>query len=252
MMVCTVVAAGGLAGCGGSGGGNAEGKPSPARSVSDAQRMTEALTLFKGYRSFGLEGEVRDEVNTLVDLHVDRQGNCVGSYRNLGATTEFVVIGDRAWSAFDEKGLSSSIETARYMGPDAVDAAKDAAATARGKYVESSAAELTEANIALSLCRMDRAYADVPASVTSAEHSRPRTEKGERRVSLTHTHEDGEVVVEVPKAGTPKPRRIEFEVRDVPVLVDIDDYDVPVKVQRPDTSDVVQAEDVRGLNPFAD
>jgi hypothetical protein len=71
-------------------------------------------------------------------------------------------------------------------------------------------------------------------------------------VSLTHTHEDGEVVVEVPKAGTPKPRRIEFEVRDVPVLVDIDDYDVPVKVQRPDTSDVVQAEDVRGLNPFAD
>ncbi|MET7525448.1 hypothetical protein [Streptomyces sp900116325] len=213
--------------------------------------MTEALTLFKGYRSFGLKGEIRDEVNTLVDLHVDRQGNCAGSYRNLGATTEFVVIGDRAWSAFDEKGLNGSIESARYVGPDAVAAAKDAVATARGKYVESSAAELTEANVALSLCRMDRAYADVPASVTSAEHSSPRTEKGERRVSLMHAREDGEVVVQVPKAGTPTPRRI-IEIRDVPVLVDIDDHDVPVKVQRPDTSDVVQAEEVRGLNPFAD
>ncbi|MET7494484.1 hypothetical protein [Streptomyces sp900116325] len=214
--------------------------------------MTEALTLFKGYRSFGLKGEVRDEVNILVDLHVDRQGNCAGSYRNLGATTEFVVIGDRAWSAFDEEGLNRFIETARYVRPDAVAATKDAVATARGKYVESSAAELTGASVALYLCRMDRAYADVPASVTSAEHSSPRTENGERRVSLMHAREGGEVVVQVPKAGTPTPRRIEFEIRDVPVLVDIDDYDVPVKVQRPDTSDVVQAEEVRGLDPFAD
>ncbi|WP_327239976.1 hypothetical protein OG243_21595 [Streptomyces sp. NBC_01318] len=71
-------------------------------------------------------------------------------------------------------------------------------------------------------------------------------------MSLTHTHENGEVVVQVPKAGTPTPRRIEFEIRDVPVLVDIDDYDAPVKVQRPDPSDVVQAKDVRRLDPFAD
>ncbi|WP_406322147.1 hypothetical protein [Streptomyces sp. NBC_01637] len=220
--------------------------------MSDAQRMTEALTLFKGYQSFGLKGEIRDEVNTRIDLHVDRQGNCAGSYQNLDATTEFVIIGDRAWWAYDEKGLNASIEFAGYVGPEAVAAAKEAAAKARGKYVESSAAKLTETVVALSLCRMDRAYADVPASVPSAEHSSPRTEKGERRVSLTHTHENGEVVVQVPKAGTPTPRRIEFEIRDVPVLVDIDDYDAPVKVQRPDHSDVVQAKDVRGLDPFAD
>ncbi|WP_406447312.1 hypothetical protein OG782_00865 [Streptomyces sp. NBC_00876] len=251
MMLCTVVAAGGLAGCGGSGGGNEDRKASPAPSASDAQRMTEALKLFKGYRSFGLKGEVRDEAYTRIDLHVDRQGNCAGSYQAIESTTEFVIIGDRAWSAYDEKGLNDSIEMAGYQGPEAVAAAKEAVAKARGKYVESSADELTE-SVALSLCRMDRAYAKVPASVTKAERGRPRTENGERRVSLTHTHEGGEVVVHVSPTGTPTPRSIEFEIGDVPVVVDIDDYDVPVKARRPDSSDVVQSEDVRGLDPFAD
>ncbi|UZK52772.1 hypothetical protein NEH16_00400 [Streptomyces drozdowiczii] len=136
------------------------------------------------------------------------------------------------------------------VGPEAVAAAKDAIAKSRGKYVESSAAELT-AQTAVSLCRMDRAYAGVPASVTTAKHSNPRAVDGEQRVTLTHAVKDGEVVVHVPKTGKPTPRGIEFEIADTPVVVDVYDADVPVEPQKPDASDVVKAEDVRGLDPFA-
>ncbi|MFG2600621.1 hypothetical protein [Streptomyces sp. NPDC048462] len=212
--------------------------------------MTEALKTFKGYRSFGLKGEVRDEVGSAIDLHVDREGHCAGTYTRFHGVTRFVIIGDRAWSVYDEKTLNGSIVDAQFVGPEAVAAAKGAVAKARGKYVESSATELTD-QIALSLCRMDTAYAGVPASVTTAEHSNPRTKDGEQRVALTHTVKDGEVVVHVPKAGRPTPHGIEFEIADTPVVVDVYDVDVPVEPQRPDASDVVKAEDVRGLDPFA-
>jgi hypothetical protein len=58
-----------------------------------------------------------DKVNTRIDLHVDRQGNCAGSYQNLGATTEFVIIGNRAWWANDEKGLNASMSSRDTWGP---------------------------------------------------------------------------------------------------------------------------------------
>ncbi|WP_406099817.1 hypothetical protein [Streptomyces sp. NBC_01013] len=80
--------------------------------MSDAQRMTQALTLFRGYRSFGLTGEVRDAVDTQIGLHVDRQGNCAGTYRRLGGTTEFVIIGDRAWEKHDATALSGVLDFA--------------------------------------------------------------------------------------------------------------------------------------------
>ncbi|MFD5728425.1 hypothetical protein ACFWMT_20345 [Streptomyces sp. NPDC058368] len=248
-VLCAVVAVSGLAGCGGTDDKAAEAKASSAPSVSDAQRMTEALETFKAYRSFGLKGEVRDEVGTSIDLHVDREGHCTGTYTRAHAVSRFVILGDRAWSAYDDATLNDSIVLAQIVGPEAVAAAKDAIAKARGKYVESSAAELT-AQTALSLCRMDTAYAGVPASVTTAEHSNPRVVDGEQRVTLTHAVKDGEVVVHVPESGRPTPRGIEFEIADTPVVVDVYDADVPVDPQKPDASDVVKAEDVRGLYPF--
>lgn len=36
------------------------------------------------------------------------------------------------------------------------------------------------------------------------------------------------------------------------MVADVYDVDVPVEPQRPDPSDVVKAEDVRGLDPFAE
>lgn len=251
MMLCGVVATGALAACGGGGTGNAEDKPSSAPSVSDAQRMTGALTLFKRYRSFGLKGEVRGDTYTSIDLHVDRQGNCAGSYETLGNTTEFVIIGNRGWEAFDEGGLNSSVELAKLVKPEAVASAEAAVEKARGKYVASSASELTSI-AALSLCRMDQAYQEVPDSVTTAERGTPRTEDGERRVSLMYPGKDGEVVVRVPETGTPTPRHIEFEIGDAPVLVDIDDQDVPVEVEPPAPSDVVSEDVARALDPFGD
>ncbi|MEV5201072.1 hypothetical protein [Streptomyces sp. NPDC053720] len=47
---------GGTAGCGGSGGESGEKGPSGPAPVSDARRMSESLTLLKGYRSLGLTG----------------------------------------------------------------------------------------------------------------------------------------------------------------------------------------------------
>ncbi|WP_406099818.1 hypothetical protein [Streptomyces sp. NBC_01013] len=99
---------------------------------------------------------------------------------------------------------------------------------------------------------MDRVFEAVPASVSSAKQGIARTENGERRVSLTHTREDGEVVVKIPETGMPTPRHIEFDIADVPVLVGIDDYDKPVEVHRPAASDVVLAKDVGEFLPSAD
>lgn len=251
VMVCGVVATGALAACGGSGTGRSEGKPSPAPSASDAERMTEALKLFRGYRSYGLKGEVRDDVGTRIDVHVDRRGNCAGSYETLGNTTRFVMVGNQAWEAYDEGGLSSFVELAKLVKPEAVASTEAAVEKTRGKYVAWSARELRNV-LALSLCGMDRPHQEVPDSVPTAERGSAGTEDGVRLVSLTYPGKDGEVVVRVPETGTPTPRHIEFEIGDVPVLVDIDDQNLPVEAEPPAPSDVVAADDVRGLDLLSD
>ncbi|MFD6530479.1 hypothetical protein [Streptomyces sp. NPDC060184] len=246
VVLCGVVATGALTACGGSGTGKPESKPSPVPSASDAERMTEALEIFRGYRSYGLKGEVRDDVGTRIDLHVDRRGNCAGSYETLGNTTRFVMVGNQAWEAYDEGGLSSFVELAKLTNPEAVASTEAAVEKARGKYVEWSARELKNA-LALSLCGTDRAYEELPDSVTTAERGNGGTKDGVRLISLTHPEEDGEVVVQVPETGTPTPRHIEFEIGDVPVLVDIDDPNMPFEAEPPAPSAVVSADDARGL-----
>lgn len=237
----------GTAGCGGSGSGaEADGEPS-APAMSDARRMSESLALLKGYRSLGLKGEFRGEVPRTVDLHADRQRNCVGTFEELGTTTEVVVIGDRGWMLYDDKKLDNTRSFAKSYAPDRLAAVEEAVEKARGKYVEYPAREVLRYP-GLILCDLDRAFAKVPGKVGGAgEKGNPRTKDGERTVQLTHGSGGDEVSVHVPEKGGSVPRGIDFSLDDAPVLLELGDYDEPVRVKPPGRADTVSAEEVKGL-----
>ncbi|WLQ43100.1 hypothetical protein P8A22_26140 [Streptomyces laculatispora] len=227
--------------------------PFVAAPVSDARRMSESLALLKGYRSLGMKGEFRGDMMRTVDLHPDRQGNCVGTYTEPGTTTRLittkvVVIGDRGWAAYDDAGLERTLSFAKSFAPDKVAAVEEAVKNARGKYVEYSAREMLQFP-SLILCSPDQAFAGVPGKVSSAEEvGNPRTRAGERLVQLTHGSGGGEVSVHVPERGGSVPRGIDFSFGDAPVLLELDDYDEPVQVQQPSRADIVRAEEVQGLD----
>ncbi|MBO0913099.1 hypothetical protein OG322_25245 [Streptomyces sp. NBC_01260] len=44
------------------------------------------------------------------------------------------------------------------------------------------------------------------------------------------------------------PRGIDFSFGDAPVLLELDDYDEPVRVKQPSRADIVRAEEVQGLD----
>ncbi|MFJ7491999.1 hypothetical protein ACIQZB_12215 [Streptomyces sp. NPDC097727] len=246
-LLCAVVVMSGVAGCGGSDGKSGGGEPSGAATVSNAQRMSASLKLLKDYRSLGLKGEFRGDMIRKVDLHADRQGNCVGTYAESDSTTKVVITGGRGWLAYDDRGLESIRSFAQSYMPDKVAAVEEAVKKARGKYVEYPVHDVLQFP-GVNLCALDRAFAGVPGKVGSAERGNPRTEVGERLVSLTHAFEDGEVVVHVPEKGEPVPRGVEFEIDDNPVLLELDDYDEPVNVKPPGPADIVQEKEVRGLD----
>ncbi|MFI9624741.1 hypothetical protein [Streptomyces sp. NPDC052042] len=217
--------------------------------------MSEALTSLKGYRSLRVKGEFRSDGGynfNRVDLHVDRQGNCAGSYMpSHPPTTKFVIIGDRAWLAHDDEFLEEIRTFAKNVMPDKVAGVEEAIKRARGKYIEYSVRDLDYPS--LILCDLDRLFAGVPEKVDSAEEvGNPRTKGGVRTVQLTHARGDGELAVHVPEKGKPVPRGIEFEIDGDPVLLEFEDYDEPVRVRPPRRADTVLAEEVRGLDVLAD
>ncbi|MDV9201437.1 hypothetical protein [Streptomyces sp. Wh19] len=244
-----VAVMGATAGCAGSdGGAGADGGPSAPAPVADARRMSESLTLLKGYRSLGLKGEVRGEVPRTVDLHADRHGNCVGTYEELGATNEVVVIGDRGWVLYGDKKLESSRTFAKTYAPDQLPAVEKAIEKARGKYVEYPAHEVLQYP-GLNLCDLGRAFAKLPGTVSSAEEKgNPRAKGGERTVQLTHGSGGDEVSVHVPEKAGSVPRGIDFVIGDAPALLELGDYDEPVRVKPPNRADIVSAEEVKGMN----
>ncbi|MEU9317093.1 hypothetical protein [Streptomyces sp. NPDC048295] len=214
--------------------------------------MSESLTLLKGYRSLGLKGEFRGEVSRMIDLHADRHGNCVGTYLELGTTTEVVVIGDRGWARYDDKRLEETRSFAKTYVPDKLAAVEEAVEKARGKYVEYPARQMLQ-DPGLILCDPGRAFAKVPGAVSSAEETgNPRIKGGERTVQLTHGSGGDEVSVHVPEKGGAVPRGIDFTLGDAPVLLELGDYDEPVRVKPPSRADIVSAEEVKGLDAFAE
>lgn len=243
---------GGMAGCDGSGGEAGEKGPSAPAPVSDARRMSESLTLLKGYRSLGLKGEFRGQVLATVDLHADRHGNCFGTYVELGTTNEVVVIGDRGWVRYDDEKLENTRSFAKTYMPDKLAAVEEAVEKARGKYVEYPAREVLQYP-GLILCDPDRAFAKVPRTVSNAgEKGNPRTKGGERTVQLTHGSGGDEVSVHVPERGGSVPRGIDFTLGDAPVLLELGDYDEPVRVKPPSRADIVSAEEVKGLGAIVE
>lgn len=247
---------GAMAGCGDGGSRAGDGKPSAAASMSADRRMSESLALLKGYRSLGLKGEFRGDMTRKVDLHADRQGNCVGTYTEPGTTTrvittKVVIIGDRGWVAYDDAGLEIIRSFAKSFVPDKVATVEKAVKRARGKYVEYPARELLQFPSVI-LCALDQAFAGVPGKVSSAkEVGNPGTRAGERLVQLTHGSGGDEVSVYVPEKGGSVPRGIDFSFGDAPVLLELDDYDEPVRVKQPDRADIVSAEEVQGLDAIS-
>ncbi|MGW1653100.1 hypothetical protein [Streptomyces atratus] len=212
--------------------------------------MSASLKLLKGYRSVGLKGEFRGKTGSRVDLHADRQGNCGGTYTVFGNTNKVVIIGDRGWVAYDDGNLEDIRSLGKYLEPEQAAVVEDAVKKARGKYIEYPARDVL-GHPGVVLCAPNRAFAGVPGKVSSAERGNPRTKAGERLVPLTHAPGDGAVVVHVPEKGEAVPRGIEFEIDDSPVLLELDDYDEPVNVKPPRPADIVQEEEVRGLDvPF--
>ncbi|MFE7261777.1 hypothetical protein ACFU9B_06850 [Streptomyces sp. NPDC057592] len=101
----------------------------------------------------------------------------------------------------------------------------------------------------LILCDLDRAFAKVPGKVSGAgEKGNPRTKGGERTVQLTHGSGGDEVSVHVSEKGGSVPRGIDFSLGDAPVLLELGDYDEPVRVKPPRRADIVSAEEVKGLD----
>ncbi|TXS60174.1 hypothetical protein [Streptomyces sp. sk2.1] len=220
--------------------------------MSDTQRMNESLKSFKGYESFRMKGEFRSEISVGVDLRADRQGNCVGTYKQNQVPDEIIIIRDRGWVRHGDKNLDETRKFAKIYMPDKLAAVDEAIKKSRGKYVEYPARDLLEAP-GVFLCAFHLAFMKVPAKVSRAkEMGNPRTRGGERTIQLTHGSGAGEVSVHVPEKGGNTPRGIEFNLGDVPVLLELDEYDRPVTVKPPAPADVVQEKEVRALDLASD
>ncbi|MFF9566484.1 hypothetical protein [Streptomyces sp. NPDC014685] len=220
--------------------------------MSDTQRMNESLKLFKGYESFRMKGEFRSEMSVGVDLRADRQGNCVGTYKQNQVPDEVTIIRDRGWVRYDDKNLEEIRKVAKIYMPDKLAAVDEAIKKSRGKYIEYPARDLLD-NPGLFLCAFHLAFMKVPGEVSGAkEMGNPRTRGDERTIQLTHGSGVGEVSVHVPEKGGNTPRGIDFTFGEAPVLLELDEYDEPVTVKPPAPADIVQEKEVRALDLSSD
>lgn len=248
-----VVGVSAMSGCGDSGEGPGKDR-AQARGEDKVQRMSAALKTLKGYDTVHMDGDYLD-MGGKMDLRVDRRGNCVGSVEYSGqGTTEFIHVGgERAWYRYDDATLANWRSFAESVGPAAVALHDKAAKKARGKYVELSGGEVKAAQIRedqlLMVCDLDKAFAGVPDSVNAVKPRNPETRAGKRVVGLVQQAEGDEVTVYVPVTGKPLPLRVEFEINDDPVEVDLTEPDKPVKVTPPPPSETVTSAETVGLLP---
>ncbi|MFF2186479.1 hypothetical protein [Streptomyces sp. NPDC058155] len=247
-VLCAIVVlgAGGVAGCGGSGA--EDDKPSADKGGNEVRRMSAALKTLKGYDTVRMNGRYMSIAD--IDLRADREGNCVGTL-DFGddGRTEFVHVGgERVWHRHDDAILATWRRLAEQTGPDAVARHDKAAKKVRGKYIESSPAEVEE-NLELRLCDLDTTFADVPDSVSGAEARNPETKAGERVVGLVQQPEGGGVSVQVPVTGSPVPLRAGFEIDGEPFELAISDPGEPVKATPPLAAETVTSAEVTGLFP---
>ncbi|MFF2012240.1 hypothetical protein ACFVWY_24590 [Streptomyces sp. NPDC058195] len=215
--------------------------------MSDTQRMNESLTLFKGYRTFRMEGEYRDEMPVRVDLRVDRQGRCVGTF-GQPTPNDIIVIGGRTWIREGEERRQENRAFAKQFTPEKLAAFDKALAKSRGKYIEYRTRDLGSTGV-MALCLADQLLEPVPEKVGRAKRTgNPRTQYGVRTVQLTHGSGTGEVSVHVAEKGGNEPRAIEFHHDGNPVLLELGAYDKQVDVKPPAPSEALQAKDVRDLD----
>lgn len=247
-MLCAIVMGVGLTGVSGCGDSAKESGKGPGKGGTEVERMSAALKTLKGYDTVHVDGHF--PLAGGVRLQADRKGNCVGTVEHMGqGITEIVHSGgEEVWSRYDDATLASWRRLAEQIGPDAVARHDKAAKKFRGKYIKSSAAEVKQDPL-LSLCDLDKAFADVPDSVGEARALNPITRDGERMVALVQRPEGDEATVYVPVTGDPVPLRVEYEIDDEPVELDIANPGGPVRVTIPPVSETVSSAEVTGLFP---
>ncbi|MGW8570729.1 hypothetical protein [Streptomyces niveus] len=247
-VLCAMLVGVGMTGISGCGDSAEEPANGSGKGGTEVRRMSAALKTLKGYDTVRVDGHFASIGG--VDIHADRKGNCVGSVEYMGQGTAEVIHsgGERVWSRYDDATLASWRGLAEQIGPDALALHDKVAKKTRGKYVESSASEMKDDPL-LRLCDLDRAFADVPDSVSKVKSLNPQTENGKRIVGLVEQPEGDEATVYVPVTGDPVPLRIEFEVDDEPVTLDILDAGKPVRITPPPASETVPSAEATGLFP---
>lgn len=247
-VLCAIVVGVGLTGLSGCGDSAEESGKGAGKGGTEVERMSAALKTLKGYDTVRMTGSYPPLGP--VDLRVDREGNCVGTVGYPGQTLAEIiqVDGERAWFRHDDASLANVRRIAEDIGPDEVAAHDEAAKKARGKYVEAPAAEVKD-DQRLILCDLDTAFAEVPDSVSEVKPRNPQTMAGKRVVGLVQQPEGDEVTVYVPVTGESVPLRVEYEIDDEPVELDIANPGEPVRVTLPPASETVSSAEVTGLFP---
>ncbi|MFI6938519.1 hypothetical protein ACIBI4_04545 [Streptomyces sp. NPDC050418] len=236
-----------VAGCWGGG----ERDRDDVASKTPAQQMNEALSNLKGYSSLRLSGLYQRDLPELLDLRVDREGNCVGTRTVVEGVTEIVSLaGGPTWVRLDEKALEDaralSTLVAKHEGA-AVDAAVK---RARGKYIEVPARVWTEwrkPDAALSLCDLDSALAPVPSTVRDAARANTLNKDGHKVVPLEQQTDGYPVTVHIPEKGPLAPTYIEYALAGDPVALDLAEPDAPVEPVAPNPEDSIAYSDVEAL-----
>ncbi|MET9551381.1 hypothetical protein [Streptomyces sp. NPDC006645] len=247
-VLCAVVVGVGLTGISGCGDSGEESPKGSRQGGTEVQRMSAALKTLKGYDTVRMTGSY-SPVGP-VDLRVDRDGNCVGTMGYPGESrVEIIQVGgERAWYRHEDASLASVRRMAEYIGPGAVARHDEAAKKARGKYIESSAAEVKD-DQRLTLCDLDRAFAEVPDSASKAKALNPITQDGERIVELVEQPESDGVTVHITVKGDPLPRKVKFELNDERAELELRDADKPVPATPPPAAETVPSAEVTGLFP---
>lgn len=248
-VLCAIVVGVGLTGISGCGDSADESGKGPGKGGTEVERMSAALKTLKGYDTVHVDGHF--PLAGGVRLQADRKGNCAGTVEHMGqGITEIIHSGgEEVWSRYDDATLASWRRLAEQIGgPDAVARHDKAAKKFRGKYIKSSAAEVKHDPL-LPLCDLDTAFAEVPDSVTAVKSRNPQTEDGKRIVGLVQQPEGDEATVYVPVTGDPVPLRIEYEIDDEPVRLDILDAGKPVRITLPPVSETVSSAEATGLFP---
>lgn len=225
---------------GGSDGGGEDSGESLAdlspQEVSDrAEQALRSATSLRITMS-GIDGEP----DNALDLHLDREGSCAGSFTQAGqGTVELLVRNDEeAWMKPDTQFWQSQMDVAESSLLNILD----------GVYLHGTIDD-PEMSAMAGMCSL----ADLQAEMGSGdgpggpEEVGPVTEhKGVRVVTLTGKDEEGnDMTMLVADEGEPYPLLVRTVDNGAEAVVELSDYNKPVEIEEPPADKVLEVADFR-------